>query len=341
MYNYNEMIRLTQEYFILKANEVHKNKYDYSEAVYLKGRGKVKIICPIHGVFEQWAANHLLGQGCLKCADIQHGLTKRENYAKIFIRKANEIHNYKYDYSHVVYTISKQPVEIICPVHGSFFQTPNSHLQGRGCPLCKAPTLRKCFQSTTVDFIAKSNRVHMGKYDYSKVDYVNSWTKVIIRCSKHGVFLQRPTRHLAGDGCPICNESHGEIMIANILKKHNIKFKKQKTFPTCKKVHRLRFDFYLEDYNVLIEYQGRQHFNSYVRFGGDGAFLKRIEYDGSKKNWAMKNNILLQTYKYDDTYSFIERDILKLILKHNNKWSQQGLLQFLHGKENLNLCLIL
>ena len=69
---------LGKEKFIEKANAVHRGFYDYSEVEYVNGHTKVKITCPIHGIFEQDPASHLQGHGCPFCADIENGKKKRK-----------------------------------------------------------------------------------------------------------------------------------------------------------------------------------------------------------------------------------------------------------------------
>jgi len=230
-----------------------------------------------------------------------------------FIFRSKILHGNKYDYSLVEYIESKKHVKIICPKHGVFVQTPNLHLQGGGCFFCKDGTLREHFKLTIEEFSLKANIVHNGKYDYSKVVYVNNKTKVEIICPKHGSFLQVPNRHLRGDGCPVCHESHGEREISKILELFNVPFIRQKTFPSCKIKYKLRFDFYLIDFNILIEYHGEQHYFPSERFGGFSTFIDRKLKDEYKEKWAEQNNITLKIYKYNDTISFIEKDICKII----------------------------
>lgn len=116
-----------------------------------------------------------------------------------FIEKAKLIHGDKYDYSSVEYVNAMTPVKIICPEHGEFWQTPNNHLRGCRCP-------RDSFnrRMDTNDFVTKAKLVHGDKYDYSKVEYVNSKTKICIICPEHGEFWQQPSMHLRGHGCPEC-----------------------------------------------------------------------------------------------------------------------------------------
>ena len=120
--------------FIKRANEVHNGYYDYSQTVYVKSNEKVKIVCPIHGVFEQTPNKHLAGQGCKQCGRNRTRLTKDE-----FICRAKSVHGDKYDYSKVNYTSINDKVEIVCPEHGSFYQTPHCHITlKQNCPKCAA-----------------------------------------------------------------------------------------------------------------------------------------------------------------------------------------------------------
>lgn len=98
--------------FIQKAKVVHGDYYDYSKAKYIKSRTPLTIICPEHGEFEQTPEKHLRGAGCFKC--------KTGNSLNQFVEKAVKLHNNFYDYSKVVYVNSNTPIEIVCPIHGSF-----------------------------------------------------------------------------------------------------------------------------------------------------------------------------------------------------------------------------
>ena len=118
----------------------------------------------------------------------------------IFIERAQKIHGNKYDYSKVNYVKSSEKVCIICPEHGEFWQKPNSHISSKqGCPKCG-----KTGKLTQEEFIKRARYIHNDKYDYSKVEYVNSQTKVCIICPEHGEFWQTPNSHLSGIGCKKC-----------------------------------------------------------------------------------------------------------------------------------------
>lgn len=125
-----EKLKKGSQEFITQCNLKHNYFYDYSKVEYTNTNRKVLIVCPLHGEFKQLAQNHLRGSKCPLCA------TKKENKKlDIFISQAKIIHGDKYTYTE--YSGAHAPVEIVCPYHGSFSQTPNSHLRGRGCPKCQ------------------------------------------------------------------------------------------------------------------------------------------------------------------------------------------------------------
>ena len=136
-----------------------------------------------------------------------------------FIEKAKQIHGTKYDYSLVNYKNNKTKIVIICSEHGKWSQVPNSHLNGKGCLICGFISTKNK-QSTTLTkevFISRANSVHNNYYDYSKVNYVNYKTKVIITCTIHGDFEQAPYHHLRNRGCPSCSVTGFDTNKSGIL----------------------------------------------------------------------------------------------------------------------------
>lgn len=135
-----------------------------------------------------------------------------------FIDKANEVHNGKYLYDKVEYKNITTKICVICPEHGEFWQTPEKHLAGQGCPICA----RK-HRETTSGFIYRAKKIHGDRYDYSYVDYKDSKTPVKILCKEHGLFEQKPVNHLRGKGCPVCGGGYrhtNEQFIADANKIH-------------------------------------------------------------------------------------------------------------------------
>ena len=183
--------------FVESAIKIHGVKYDYSKVTYIKKKSKVIIICKTHGEFLQTPSNHLQGKGCSACAGKQINTSD-------FIKNAKTFHGERYDYSKSFYSNSTSKLSIICKIHGEFLQTPSNHLQGNGCKLCGLNIVGKCNKYTKYKFIEKSIETHGDTYDYSKVDYVDSQTPVTIICKRHGEFLQGPSIHIGGCGCPKC-----------------------------------------------------------------------------------------------------------------------------------------
>lgn len=193
-------MKKSKEQWVSEVTLKHKGKYDYSLVEYVNAHTKVKIMCPDHGLFEQKPSNHLNGQNCPFCA--QRGFRVSEDFEKASRRLHGEI----YDYSKVKYLNNKTKVEILCKEHGSFWQVPNSHLTGRGCPKCGIKRGSSKISLSKNDFVARSISINKDRYDYSNVVYVNNRTKVKIVCRQHGAFLQTPDSHLSGQGCPKCSK---------------------------------------------------------------------------------------------------------------------------------------
>lgn len=244
---------MTTDEFIEKATIIHNGRYDYSKTDYKGTKIKVCIICPDHGEFWQTPKEHLKGHGCPKCKFEKASDTNRAKYSSEFIPRAREVHGDKYDYSKAEYVNNSTNVCIICPEHGEFWQTPASHLNGAGCPKCS-----KVYKPTTEEWIEKANEVHNGKYEYSKVEYMNAKTKVCIVCPDHGEFWQIPYAHLKGQGCPSCKMSHLENAIYAELKRRGVRFENESDLDGL--LGRMRVDFWLPDSNTVIECQGGQHF---------------------------------------------------------------------------------
>lgn len=306
--------RLTTKEFIKRAKEVHGDNYDYSISNYIGSQHKIKIICPIHNIFEQIAFNHLNGFGCSKCGHILTSVKKTSN-TNDFILKASLIHNNKYDYSLVDFKNCKLKVKIICKQHGIFEQTSDNHInKSKGCPKCANIFRGNKLKLTHEEFITKAREIHGNKYDYSLINYVNNQTNIIIICQNHGEFLQKPVKHLSNHGCPICKSSKGEILISNLLNKNNIEYIPQHRFNDCRDKNPLPFDFYLPNHNICIEFNGRQHYEIVEYFGGFNQFKNQQRNDKIKEDYCKHNNIRLIAIKHTDNIKTIlveELDMLK------------------------------
>ncbi len=300
---------LTKEDFIRKANEKHKNKYDYSKVVYLNSKTDVIVVCPEHGPFNITPARHICGVGCEQC--LQH---KRLNTAE-FIAKARAIHGDEYDYSQTEYINSNVPVTIICKKHGAFKQKPIYHTYNKsGCPVCYGTN-----GYTRDDFIVHSRQVHGDKYDYSLVQYTKAKNKVKIICPSHGVFLQRAYHHTKGAGCPICCQSKLENQIEKVLNEQNIEFEKQKRF---KWLGKQSLDFYLPRYKIAVECQGAQHFSSKGLYSN--SFVKNVKLDEKKFDQCKENQISILYYTLVENVRYCELELNHSRLYAKNLYFNEG-----------------
>jgi hypothetical protein len=220
---------LSTEQFISRAKKKYY-KYDFSLVIYKHSGKKIKIICPKHGLFEQYPSRILNGHGCQKCG-IEKASTKKSSNKNDFIKKATKIYGDRYDYSKVVYKDSKTKVVIICPKHGKFEQIPRTHLGYGGCLKCGVELRTNKLRLSEKQFIEKAIKVHGNKYNYSMIGYKNCDTKIKIICKRHGIFFQTPYGHLYSRGCPKCSKetpkqssSNNNTFIKKAIKKHGNKY---------------------------------------------------------------------------------------------------------------------
>ena len=303
-----ERKKLTTEEFIKQAREVHGDKYNYSKVSYINTHTKVCIICPEHGEFWQTPNVHLNKHGCPKCCKRNTKYTKED-----FVLKARQIHGWKYDYSKVEYVNSSTKVCIICPEHGEFWQTPGSHLSGKGCEKCVRPSY------DTESFIKCAKKIHSDKYDYSKVKYVNTKTKVCVVCPEHGEFWVKPNVHLQNCGCDLCLKKNEEKLFLELCSEFGTKYViRQKTFDWLRNPstnYHQYIDFYLPKYNVAIELQGSQHFIKNKHWDkNEESFLKRNKLDINKKELCEKNGIKILYFTYENVWNeFLNQKICHTI----------------------------
>lgn len=213
--------KYNKEHFIIDANKMHNNEFDYTLSNYINKSTKINIFCKIHGVFIQLPEKHLLGQKCPKCRGKINTVD--------FITIANKTHNNTYDYSKTNYINNNTDVIIICSIHSEFTKNPYQHLKGAGCQKCKGYLL------INEEFIEKCKKIYNNKYDYSIVNYINCLQKIDIICVKHKeIFKQSPTKFINGRECPKClNES----------KKNNLRLTQDKFLQKCRQIHDNLYDY--------------------------------------------------------------------------------------------------
>ena len=235
----------TKEEFIIRAIHIHSTKYNYSQVNYINSQTHILITCiPCNFQFNITPNNHLRGKGCKKCANKLNS-EKRRKTNEQFILEAKNIHKYEnnipiYDYSQVNYISTHKKVNIICKIHGSFEQCPSDHLSGKGCNNCSIINRAKKQTFKKEEFIQKAKEVHGDKYDYSQIDYINSQTKITLKCNIcEYIFEQQPNSHLQGCGCDKC---------AHMINHENQKLTKEEITERGKKTHGDKFDYSLINY---------------------------------------------------------------------------------------------
>lgn len=205
------------------------------------------------------------------------------------------------------YTKITDDLEFMClKCNGVFKRKPQIFLKSQKCPICETFSIMKTEECFKKELIQKLN----GEYELLG-EYKGTNTKTLFRHNDCGfIFENTPHNILQKIPCPKCKRfnSKGEIKIKKFLDNNNIYYEQQKHF---KELNQLSFDFYIPNKNVLIEYQGEQHFHSIKFFGGEAKYLKQIENDSIKREFCKNNNFILLEIEYFN-YNNIE-DIL-------NKW---------------------
>lgn len=110
----------------------------------------------------------------------------------------------KYDYAEAVYVTAHVKLLITCVEHGAFAQTANSHLRGKGCPVCGHIQRSESQLYDTDWFVGQAKTLHGKNYDYSRSKYLGRFAEITIGCYQHGNFTQSAGSHLGGTGCPAC-----------------------------------------------------------------------------------------------------------------------------------------
>ena len=215
--------KLTTEEFIAKARAIHGDKYDYSKVVYKNSGGKVIIICPIHGEFEQESNSHLMGRGCKKCSYDKLANERKFTIEKI-IAKAKEVHGDLYDYSEwyeVGYKNKDTKMPITCKKCGwRFKQTPGHHIHEKnGCPQCGRKQAGKTLgekmkgkpgnRRIKQEVFEKRFKEKYGEsFDISNFRYKDAHTPGVLVCRKCGNVFTRTSNQAFSRviRCPACSE---------------------------------------------------------------------------------------------------------------------------------------
>jgi len=298
--------RKTTEQFIQDAKKIHGDRYDYSKIEYISASTKICIIDHTinpntgkeFGEFWQTPNSHLRGSENEKSSYIKRGINKRIAQ-KEFIKKCNEIHKNRFDYSKLIYKGSDKKICIIDHTinpntgkeFGEFWEFASHHYKGRIPRQIESIYRGIEKRKTTEQFIQDAKKIHGDRYNYSKVNYINDSTPVCIICPEHGEFWQVPRGHLNYHGCLKCKTSKLQTKIRIELEQNKIEYIEECNKKILCFAKRFKFDFYLPRKNILIECQGGQHLYKINYFGNK--LNEVIKRDIEKYNLSKENNIHL------------------------------------------------
>lgn len=291
--------RKTQEEFIGDVFDLVGDEYTVM-GTYTRTKDKILMRHNVCG--NSWMItpnNFLRGKSCPDCAYFKHTPVFREEVQEIYGNTLEVLGEYVNCGTHI---------ELRCKEHGiKFRSTPTNVLRGRNvCPMCNADYLSKVQRKTEDTFQEELKERHDGRI-VSLEKYINTHTKIEFMCTECSkTFEAEPNSVLRISGCPNCRIPKGELAIERYLRERGISFTPQKTFPDCRHVRPLPFDFYLPEYNLLIEYDGKQHYTPIEFFGGKKEFEYQAIRDGIKNEYANEQNIVLLRIPYTVTGSSLE-----------------------------------
>lgn len=261
---------------------------------YINTKTKLKFKCECGNVFESTLDNLKVRnkQYCNECSNKQI----RNRFAKTHEQFEKEIFN-KLGEEYIVLSKYKNTNTKVTIKHlkcGNIWEVrPASILnQNCKCPKCNAKNIKKTieqFKKEVYDLVENEYEV-LGKY-------IDAKTSTLMKHNKCGnTWEVKPTNFLTYHSCPFCSSrSRGEEQISNILTSKNILFEREKRFDNCRGKRKLPFDFYLVDYNILIEYDGIQHFKPSF----NEKEFKNIKINDEIKNkYCKENNIKLLRIPY-------------------------------------------
>jgi len=199
----------SKEEVIKLCKEIHGDKYDYSITEGVQNKlGKIKYICPVHGVREQILHNHLQGKGCLECANIKYKPHNKFTNDS-FLEKASKKHNLN-DYDWTDFDVNKRDengkVEFCCKKHGKYWDWPSNFIQGHGCHTCHGR------EKNDEEVREELSKLH-PELDFSQTKYSERGKnqKIKVICPKHGVQYISYYNLINGQGCYYCGREKTAI----------------------------------------------------------------------------------------------------------------------------------
>ena len=291
---------ITHEEFVAKMQSINSDIIVTSKYQNYKTRITVKNkIC--NHIWETTPDNLLKGNNCPICSRLSQRKTHEQFIQELSIVHPNIIVLNKY-------TTAKTKIECLCAVDGYRWDTKATNLlSGYGCPVCgsKRTGLKK--RKTNEQFVLEMSLINP---DIELLEpYTTCHSKIKCKCKLDGYeWYGMPSNLLRKEGCPLCCTSKGEREITKYLKENKLEYQPQIMFDGLLGVGngKLSYDFYIPQYNLLIEYQGEQHFESVEHFGGKEQLLVQQEHDKKKREYAYNNEYNLLEISYTDINNIYE-----------------------------------
>lgn len=290
--------RYSHEWYVEQLRE--KNPAVVAVGEYVNAKTKILHKCLIHDI--EWMSTPdcvLQGGGCPECWKEKISAFHRCTHEE-YVAKLNTVN------SDIVvieqYVNANTPILHRCLIDGCEWRaTPGSIIYGCGCPECAAKSAGDKQRKTHEQYVKEVECLNKDIIVVGK--YIDSLTPILHKCKIDGFeWLASPTNILnRKSGCPQCNRSHGELDVKKWLDNNGIVYEQQKCFVGCTDKKALPFDFYLPEYNILIEYDGKQHHEPIEYFGGKEAFEYTKRHDEIKNKYCEDNDIrLLRIPYYED-----------------------------------------
>ena len=271
---------------------------------YINSNTPITHLCKIHNIYWKTSPSSILrGSGCSQCEKDKVHLANKKSEEQ-YVNDVNIIN------PNIVvlesYINNSTPILHKCIIHNIEWKAhPASILHGSGCYECGMEKLKIATTKTNEQYIKELNNVNSNIVVLEK--YIGANTPILHKCLIDGYqWYAQPSNILFGKGCPQCKESRGERQVRQWLDNHKIMYNKQYKFDDCQDAKPLPFDFYLPDYNVLIEYDGKQHFEPVEYFGGQESFEKTVKHDNIKNEYCKNNGIQLLRIPY---YKNVEEEL--------------------------------
>lgn len=306
----NGVIEFLEKVYALPIHkdENGEHKYTYEKMVYQGSKPRIIITCKRHGDFEQTPLDHLK-EGCPSCGKESRGL-KRRLGAQKFIERVSRMKEHqnpdgslKYDYSKVQYITQDDEVEIVCPIHGSFFQPPSRHMIGNGCHKCGIEKSGLSRKKSNGNFIEKIKEFHGDVYDTSLVNYNGKYEDITLICPKHGEFIINA--QYIKKGCQKCvSEKRAE--------KIRLKYEKE-FFEKAPVVHQNKYDY------SLVKYKSRKG-RVKIICPTHGEFSQQVHHHllgaGCQKCSTSKGELRVEKYLQEKNLNYMRQSPYKYKPRH-------------------------